>query len=76
MAKLGRPRIYNSPSEKMKAYRESKKNGGAIRLDCYVPSEYREQLDQVCKEINSSLGEGICFLLDFYFENRDAMDAL
>ena len=70
MAKIGRPRMYNSATEKMKAYRESKKQGGAVRLDCYLPSEYREQLIEVCRETGSSFGEGICFLLDFYFEKK------
>ena len=71
MAKIGRPRMYNSATEKMKAYRESKKRGGAVRLDCYLPSEYREQLVDVCKETGSSFGEGICFLLDFYSAHRN-----
>ena len=55
----------------MRAYRETKKQGGAVRIDCYLPSEYKELLEQLCTETNSSLGEGICYLLDFYFENQE-----
>ena len=51
----------------MRAYREMKKQGGAIRIDCYVPSEYKNLLEKLCAENNSSMGEGICYLLDFYF---------
>ena len=70
MAQRGRPRIYNSYKDKMRAYREMKKQGGAIIIDCYLPSEYKELLEQVCAETNSSMGEGICYLLDFYFESQ------
>ena len=55
----------------MRAYREAKKQGGAVRLDCYVPSEYKKLLEQICLETNSSIGEGICYLLDFYFEKQE-----
>ena len=54
----------------MRAYRETKKQGGAVRIDCYLPLEYKDLLEQVCAETNSSMGEGICYLLDFYFENQ------
>ena len=55
----------------MRAYRETKKQGGAVRIDCYLPLEYKDLLEQVCAETNSSMGEGICYLLDFYFENQE-----
>ena len=71
MAQRGRPKIYNSYREKMRAYRETKKQGGAVRIDCYIPSEYKELLEQVCAETNSSMGEGICYLLDFYFGDQE-----
>ena len=71
MAQRGRPKIYNSCKEKMRAYRETKKQGGAVRLDCYVPFEYKKLLDQLCEENNSSMGEEICYLLDFYFEKQE-----
>ncbi len=70
LAQRGRPRIYNSYRDKMRAYRETKKQGGAVRIDCYLPLEYKDLLEQVCAETNSSMGEGICYLLDFYFENQ------
>ena len=38
LAQRGRPRIYNSYKEKMRSYRETKKQGGAVRIDCYLPS--------------------------------------
>lgn len=68
---MGRPRIYSSETEKMRAYRESKRQGGAIRLDCYVPSEYRELLTQLCNDTHQTLGGLICYLVDCYMENRD-----
>ena len=71
MAWIGRPRMYNSATEKMKAYREAKKQRGAVRLDCYLPSVYRERLVDVCREARSSFGDGICFLLDFYSAHRN-----
>lgn len=55
----------------MRAYRETKKQGGAVRIDCYLPSEYKELLEQLCVETKSSMGEGICYLLDFYFEKQE-----
>lgn len=58
----------------MRAYRELKKQGGAVRIDCYLPSEYREKLEELCKENKSSIGEGICYLLDFYFETISNID--
>lgn len=71
LAQRGRPRIYNSYREKMRAYRETKKQGGAVRIDCYLPSEYKELLEQLCAETKSSMGEGICYLLDFYFDMQE-----
>ena len=70
MAQRGWPRIYNSYKEKMRAYRETKKQGGTVRIDYYLPSKYKELLEQLCAETNSSMGEGICYLLDFYFEKH------
>lgn len=55
----------------MRAYREMKKQGGAVRIDCYLPSEYKQLLEQLCKETNSSTGEGMCYLLDFYFDTQE-----
>lgn len=65
---MGRPRIYDSPAEKMRAYRASKKQKGAMRIDCYLPSKYWDRLTLVRQETGSSLSRGICFLLDRYFE--------
>lgn len=64
MAKRGRPRIYASEKEKHKAYRESKKQGGAVQMSCYLPLEYKELLKRFCKENNMTLGNAICYLLD------------
>ncbi len=64
MAKRGRPRLYNSISEKMKAYRDSKKQGGAVRIGCYLPLEYKELLSQFCKENSMTMCDAICYLLD------------
>ena len=64
MAKRGRPRIYASVSEKMKAYRESKKAGGAVLISCYLPTEYKELLSRFCQENNMTMGDAICYLLD------------
>ncbi len=70
LAQRGRPRIYNSYRDKMRAYRETKKHGSAVRINCYIPLEYKDLLEQICAETNSSMGKGICYLLDFYFENQ------
>ena len=67
MAKRGRPRLYDSVSEKMKAYRESKKQGGAVLLNCYLPTEYKELLYKFCQESNLTLGDAICYLLDLHY---------
>ena len=67
LAKRGRLRIFYK--EKMRVYMEMKKQGGAVRIDCYLPSEYKELLKRLCTENNVSMGDGICYLLDFYFEN-------
>ena len=71
MAQRGRPKIYKSYKEKMRAYREMKKQGGAVRIDCYLPYEYEELLEGLCAETHSSMGDGICYLLDFYFKNQE-----
>ena len=68
MAKRGRPRIYASEEEKMKAYRESKKQGGAVRLGCYLPLEYKKLLIRFCKENNMTQCDAICYLLDMQYE--------
>ena len=73
MAKRGRPRIYASESEKMKAYRESKKAGGAVRIGCYLPAEYKELLSRFCKENNMTMCDAICYFLDEqYSEEKDS----
>ena len=64
MAKRGRPRLYASESEKMKAYRESKKAGGAVRVGFYLPAEYKELLSRFCRENNMTQCEAICYFLD------------
>jgi hypothetical protein len=68
VAQRGRPRLYASVSEKMKAYRDSKKLGGAVRVGCYLPMEYRDLLKNFCHETGYSMSEAICFLLDFYYK--------
>lgn len=70
VAQRGRPRIYKSNSEKVKAYRESKKAGGAVQITCYLSTEYRELLARLCQETDSTMGETISYLLDYYFESR------
>ena len=64
MAKRGRPRIYASEKEKMKAYRESKKQGGAVRIGCYLPLEYKERLSRFCKRNGMTICDAICYFLD------------
>lgn len=64
MAKRGRPRLYASESEKMKAYRESKKAGGAVRVGFYLPMEYKELFSRFCRENNMSMCDAVCFFLD------------
>ncbi len=68
--KRGRPRIYASVSEKMKAYRESKKQGGAVRIGCYLPLEYKELLSRYCKENNLTMCEAICYFLDLQYADE------
>lgn len=67
MAKRGRPRIYASEKEKLKAYRESKKRGGSVRMGCYLPLEYKKLLLRFCEENNMTLGNAICYLLDIQY---------
>ena len=69
MVQRGRRRIYESDSEKMKAYRQSKKDGGSIYVGCYLPSEYRKQLRQMCRETNFTISGAICYLLDLYYSD-------
>ena len=64
MAKRGRPRIYASEKEKSRAYRESKKLGGAVLISCYLTAEYKELLSRFCRENNMTMGDAICYLLD------------
>lgn len=68
MAKRGRPRIYASEKEKHKAYRESKKQGGAVYLGCYLPLEYKELLKRFSLENNMTLGNAVCYLLDVHYD--------
>ena len=68
MAWIGRPKKYNSAVEKMKAYRESKKRQGAVRIDCYIPSKYAAMMSIVRHRTEESVSKGICLLLDTYFE--------
>ena len=68
MAKRGRPRRYTSDKEKMKAYRDLKKHGGAVRVGCYLPVEYRDLLKKFCQETNYTMSEALCFLLDCYYQ--------
>ena len=74
MAKRGRPRLYDSVSEKMKAYRDSKKLGGAVALNCYLPVEYRDLLRKFCEESHLTLGDAICYLLDLHYPDRPDED--
>lgn len=73
VAKRGRPRIYASVSEKKKAYREAKKEGGAVLISCYLPVEYKELLSRFCKENNMTMCDAICYFLDEqYAEEQDS----
>ena len=69
MAWIGRPKKYDSAAEKMKAYRESKKQQGAVRIDCYIPSKYAAMMNIVRQNAKASVSKGICLLLDTYFKN-------
>lgn len=71
MAKRGRPRLYASESEKMKAYRESKKAGGAVRVGFYLPSEYKELLKRFCEENHMSMSEAVCCFLDEQYSTEE-----
>ena len=71
MAKRGRPRIYASEKEKSRAYRESKKLGGAVLISCYLPLEYKELLRRFCKENNMTICNAICYLLDLQYEEGE-----
>jgi hypothetical protein len=55
----------------MKAYRETKKLGGAVRVGCYLPEEYKDLLAEFCKETNFTIAESICYLLDMYYKDAD-----
>lgn len=68
MAKRGRPRIYASEKEKHKVYRESKKQGGAVYLGCYLPLEYKELLKRFSQENNMTICNAICYLLDVHYD--------
>ena len=68
MARRGRPRLYASDSEKIKEYRDAKKAGGAVRVGCYLPLEYRDLLRKFCQETTYSMSEAICFFLDSYYK--------
>ena len=74
MARKGRRRIYESDREKMKAYRKSKKEGGSVWFGCFLPSEYREQLRQMCRETNFTVSGAICYLLDLYYSDNQGDD--
>ena len=67
MADRGRPRKYASVSEKLKAYRESKKQGGAVRIGCYLSQEYKDLLDRFCEENKLTKGGAICYFLDLHY---------
>ena len=67
MTRRGRPRRYASDNEKMKAYRESKKAGGAVRVGCYLPLEYKVLLKKLCQESNCTMSEAICYLIDIHY---------
>ncbi len=71
LKKRGRPRMYDSVSEKMKAYRESKKQGGAVRVGCYLPLEYKELLSRFCKENNLTICDAICYFLDTQYGGEE-----
>lgn len=58
----------------MKAYRESKRQGGSVHLGCYLPAEHRELLRQFCEEQHLSLGGAICYLLDLHYPERPDPD--
>jgi hypothetical protein len=73
VAQRGRPRLYASVNEKLKAYRDSKKLGGAVRVGCYLPVEYKDLLGKFCKEMNYTISEAICYFLDLHYgEDLDA----
>ena len=75
MARRGRPRRYASDSDKLKAYRESKKLGGAVRVGCYLPLEYRDLLKKFCQETGYTMSEAICFFLDRFYDKEPADNA-
>ena len=73
MARRGRPRRYASDNEKLKAYRDAKKAGGAVRVGCYLPLEYKDLLKKFCQETGYSMSEAICFLIESYY-NKETTD--
>ena len=55
----------------MKAYRESKKAGGAVRVGFYLPSEYKELLSRFCRENHMSMCEAVCLFLDEVYREEE-----
>ena len=48
----------------MKAYRESKKAGGAVRVGFYLPAGYKELFSRFCRENHMSMCDAVCYFLD------------
>ena len=68
--KRGRPRLYASDKEKMKAYREGKKRNGAVRVGFYLPLEYKELFTRFCQENNMTMCDAVCHFLDLEYRDK------
>jgi hypothetical protein len=62
----GRPREYDSVSQKMKVFRLRKKEAGLVGIRLDIPLEYKELLDKFCGSTNQTISDAICDLLDRY----------
>lgn len=70
----GRPRIYESAAEKKRAERARIKAAGCRELRISLPGEYKALLERFCGDNNMSQVEGLCYLLDLYYDFSDSMD--
>lgn len=68
--KPGRRKIHKDNAERMRKLRMQEKMEGKKVLSTVLPKHHKELLDRLCKDLNLSIPDAICYLLECAYDRE------
>ena len=63
--------MAKSGAERMRELRERKKTAGYKGMLIFLPQEYKERFDKLCRQFNYSVTDTFCYLIDHATDTDD-----